>query len=138
MKAHRIIAAGVVALALSSYSATAFASTGDEAGQSSASDTSTTVPAKRDAAAVAQYRADLRAWRSAMAAWLSERAAVAREFRQSIAAASAILNDALGDATTKEARQAAMTEFKSARTAAATQRDSAIRALGERPVRPTR
>ena len=73
-----------------------------------------------------------------MATWLSGRAAAASEFRQSVATALATLNDALDDATTKEARQAAMTEFKSARTAAATQRDSAIRALGARPVRPTR
>ena len=138
MKLNKVISAGVLALMLSSYSATAFASTGDTSSSSTASDTSTTVPAKKDSAAAAKFRADMQAWQAATKTWLAGRVAAMKEQRESVAAASATLKDALGAATTREARKAAMEAFKSARTAAASKYQAAIAALGERPVRPTR
>lgn len=138
MKLNKIISAGVLALTLSSYSATAFASTGDTTGPSTASDTSTTVPAKKDSAAAAKFRADVQAWQAATKTWLAGRAAAMKEQRESVAAASATLKDALAAATTKDARKTAMEAFKSARTAATTKYQAAVAALGERPVRPTR
>jgi len=138
MKPNKKISAGVLALVLSMYSANASASTGDTAGAPTASDTSTTVPARKDSAAAAKFRADIQAWQTATKTWLAGRTAAMKERGESVAAASATLRDALAAATTNEARKSAMDAFKAARTAASTKYEAAIDALGKRPVRPTR
>jgi hypothetical protein len=138
MKINRIITTGVLALAISSFSTTAFATTGDATGTPAASDTSTTVPAKKDPTATSKFRSDMQAWQTATKTWITARAAITKEHRESVAAASATLGAALNAATTKEARKSAMETFKAAREAAKTKLDAAIAALGERPVRPSR
>jgi len=143
-KISTLVTAGVVALAVMSGSATAFASTGDSSSAPAATDTSTTVPAKRtrvsaaEREAAAKFRADMQAWQEEFKNWVVDRAAAMKEHREAVASASVTLKTALGAATTKEARKAAMDAFKAARMQAKAALDSALAEIGERPVRPTR
>lgn len=137
-KISKLFTAGVVTLAVMSGSATGFASTGDSSSAPAATDTSTTVPAKRDAAAAAKFRADMQAWQEEFKNWVVDRAAAMKEHRDAVASASVTLKTALGAATTKEARKAAMDAFKAASKQAKADLDAALAEIGERPVRPTR
>jgi anti-sigma factor ChrR (cupin superfamily) len=80
----------------------------------------------------------MQAWQAATKTWVAARVAIMTEYRETVATASATLGAALNSATTKEARKSAMETFKAAREAAKTKLDTALAALGERPVRPTR
>ena len=102
MKINRIITTGVLALAISSFSTTAFATTSDATGTPAASDTSTTVPVKKDRAATSTFRSDMQAWQAATKTWVATRVAIMTEYRETVATASATLGAALNSATTKE------------------------------------
>jgi hypothetical protein len=144
MKYSKLLAAGTVVLAVMSGSASAFASTVDTSSAPSATDTSTTLPPKRDRVsaaereAAAKFRADMLAWQVDFSKWIADRASAIKDHRDSLASASATLKTALAAASTKEARKAAMDAFKSAREAAKAALDAALAEIGERPVRPTR
>jgi len=80
----------------------------------------------------------MKAWQEATRAWLNGRVAATKAHRETLAAASATLKTALESATTKEARKAAMDAFKSARDKAKSELDAKVKALGERPAKPTK
>lgn len=98
--------------------------------------TSTTVPARREAAK--SFRAEVRAWQTATREWVGKRAAVRKAHRETMASASAALKDSLSAASTKEQRKAAMQTFAAASKSAKSQLNAALAAIGERPERPRR
>ncbi|MEY3977584.1 MAG: hypothetical protein RLZZ284_440, partial [Actinomycetota bacterium] len=106
MKISKLLAAGTVVLAVMSSSASAFASTGDTSSTPSATDTSTTLPPKRDREAAAKFRTDMLAWQVSFSKWVADRAAAVKDHRDAIASASATMKTAVTSATTKEARKA--------------------------------
>jgi len=138
MKLRKMLVAGTTAIAILAPAGNVLASTGDASSGTQATDTSTTVPLRRDAAKATQFRAEMAAWQEAMRAWLNGRAAAMKDHRESVAGASATLKTELAAASTKEARKAAMDTFKSSRQAAKADLEAALATLGERPVRPTR
>jgi len=138
MKFRKSMTAAAAVLTVLAPASTVFASTGKSSSGSQATDTSTTVPARRDAAKSEAFRASMKAWQEATRAWLNGRVAATKAHRETLAAASATLKTALESATTKEARKAAMDAFKSSREDAKAELDAAVKALGARPERPTR
>lgn len=136
MKIRKSITTGILTLAVLSPTATAFAS--DKASPVQVSDTSTTVPTRKDAAKAAKFRADMKAWQEALRAWVTGRASAMKAHREALADAGATMKDAVASATTKDARRAAMEAFKDARESAKSKLDAAIKALGDRPIRPTK
>ena len=138
MKISKLLAAGTVVLAVMSSSASAFASTGDTSSTPSATDTSTTLPPKRDREAAAKFRTDMLAWQVSFSKWVADRAAAVKDHRDAIASASATMTTAVNSATTKEARKAALDAFKAASKQAKEELDAALAEIGERPARPSR
>ncbi|MFM7047397.1 MAG: hypothetical protein ACKOXX_05815 [Actinomycetota bacterium] len=138
MKFRNTLISGIAVFAVLAPASNALASTDDAASSIQSTDTSTTVPVRRDAAKAAQFRADMKAWQEATRTWLNGRATALTNHREAIASASATFKTSLAAATTREARKAAMEAFKAAREASKSELDAALAALGERPVRPSR
>lgn len=138
MKIRKVLTSTAVTIALLAPAGSALASNDEAASGTSATDTSTTVPSTKNSVRNAEFRARLQEWQEATRAWIAGRAAALRNHRETVAAASATLKEALESATTKEGRKAAMTAFKSARESANSLLKSALETLGSRPVRPTK
>jgi hypothetical protein len=138
MKLRKSMTAALATITVIAPASTVFASSGQSSSEIQATNTSTTVPARRDTAKAEAFRASMKAWQEATRAWLNGRVAATKAHREVLAAASTTLKSALEAASTKEARKAAMDAFKSAREDAKADLDAALKALGERPERPTR
>jgi len=138
MKIRKVLTSTAVTIALLAPAGSALASNDETASGTSATDTSTTVPSTKNSVRNAEFRARLQEWQEATRAWIAGRAAALRNHRETVAAASATLKEALESANTKEGRKAAMTAFKSARESANSLLKSALETLGSRPVRPTK
>lgn len=138
MKLRKSITASVLALTVLAPAGNVLASTSDTAAGSPSGDTSTTVPARTKPNNSAEFRAAMQAWQSATRTWLNARVAATTGYREALAEASSLMKSALEDATTKDARKAAIESFKTARQAAKAALDAALAELGDRPARPTK
>jgi hypothetical protein len=138
MKIRKVLTSAAVTIALLAPAGSALASSEEAASGASTADTSTTVPSPKSTVRNAEFRARLQEWQEATRSWIAGRAAALRNHRETVAAASATLKEALESATNKEGRRAAMTAFKSAREAANSSLKAALETLGSRPLRPTK
>lgn len=137
MSPKKPLVAAAISIALCFPTSAALASSGDSAAVDS-TNTSTTVPARRDGIKAPGFRSEMQAWQESTRAWLAGRSAAMRTHREAIASASATLKDSLAAATTKQERKAAMNAFAASRKSAKTALDSALANLGARPERPRR
>jgi len=131
MTIKKVVTSAALVVALLAQGGNALASTEEAASGPSATDTSTSIPSTKNTVRNSEFHAEMRAW-------VNGRVAAMHDYRVAIAAASTTLNSALDSATSKEGRKSAMAAFKSAREVAKSALDSALTALGDRPVRPTR
>jgi len=137
MSPKKPLVAAAITVVLCLPTSAALASSGDSAAVDS-TNTSTTVPARRDGAKAPGFRSEIQVWQEATRAWLAGRNSAMRTHREAIAAASATLKDTLASATTKQERKAAMDAFAASRKSAKAALDSALANLGSRPERPRR